>query len=176
MLSVPPGSPRAWPRLGLRTKSRTTAEPTSAAQTLLAWTHLHASLKPNLRRSDCPQGLALPEPAFGGRSTPRPGARFAISSPPIQAAINPEAMQPNRAYWRACWSMPDARGERLTTSHAVNKGPAAPVTEAGTDLGRGWAGMPPAPEMSCAPRQLRLVPHPDIRMTYFRIGSYIKPE
>jgi hypothetical protein len=67
MLSVPPGSPRAWPRLGLRTKSRTTAEPTSAAQTLLAWTHLHASLKPNLRRSDCPQGLALPEPAF-----PRP--------------------------------------------------------------------------------------------------------
>src|SRR6266446_1569274 len=96
---------------------------------------------------------------------PRPGARFAISSPPIRAAINPKAMQPNRAYWRACWSMPDAHRERLITSHAVNKGrryryyvSAAPVTGAGTDLGQGWAGMPPAPEMSCAPRQLRLVP------------------
>src|ERR1700730_16873162 len=96
---------------------------------------------------------------------PRPGARFAISSPPIRAAINPKAMQPNRAYWRACWSMPDARRERLITSHAVKKGrryryyvSAAPVTGAGTDLGQGWAGMPPAPEMSCAPGQLRLVP------------------
>jgi hypothetical protein len=27
-----------------------------------------------------------------------------------------------RAYWPACWSMPDARHERLTTSHAVKKG------------------------------------------------------
>src|ERR1700738_4201457 len=43
---------------------------------------------------------------------PKPGARFAISSPPIRAVINPKAMQPNRAYWQACWSMPDARRER----------------------------------------------------------------
>src|ERR1700731_2470754 len=65
MLSAPPGSPHAWPRLGLRTKPRTTAGATSAAADPSRVAHLHASLKPNLRRSDCPQGSALPGPAPG---------------------------------------------------------------------------------------------------------------
>jgi hypothetical protein len=57
----------------------------------------------------------------------------------------------------------------MPVASAVKKGrryryylSAAPVTGTGTDLGQGWAGMPPAPEMSCAPRQLRFVPHSDV--------------
>ena len=65
MLSAPPGSPHAWPRLGSEPSRGRQRARRARRQTLLAWAHLHASLKPNLRRSDCPQGSALPGPAPG---------------------------------------------------------------------------------------------------------------
>ena len=44
MLSAPPGSPRAWPRLGLRTKPRTTAGATSAAADAFSRGHIYTPL------------------------------------------------------------------------------------------------------------------------------------
>src|SRR5438132_1859612 len=64
MLSALPGSPRVAPPRA-QNQAEDDSRATSAAAALLAWAHLHASLKPNLRRSDCPQGSALPGPAPG---------------------------------------------------------------------------------------------------------------
>jgi site-specific DNA recombinase len=61
----------------------------------------------------------------------------------VPATINTGVKQPSRACWPVL--LVDARGERLTPSHAVKKGrryryyvSAALITEAGTDRAYGW--------------------------------------
>ena len=96
---------------------------------------------------------------------PRPGARFAISSPPLRAVINPKAMQPNRAYWRACWSMPDARREppRRQERAALSLLRLCRAGHRGRNGSRARLGRyaPSSGNVMCA-RQLRLVPETDI--------------
>ena len=62
---------------------------------------------------------------------------------PTRATIGTGRKQPSRACWRGL--LVDARGERLTASHAVKKGrryryyvSAALIADAGTDRAQGW--------------------------------------
>src|SRR5438445_4743353 len=71
-----------------------------------------------------------------------PGPPSGTSSLPIRATIGAELKQPSRAL---AGLLADARGERLTPSHAVKKGRRyryyvsdALITEAGTDRAQGW--------------------------------------
>src|SRR5947207_15233824 len=71
------------------------------------------------------------------------GPLFGTSLQPTRATIGTGRKQPSRACWRGL--LVDARGERLTASHAVKKGrryryyvSGALITEAGTDRPQGW--------------------------------------
>jgi hypothetical protein len=133
MLSAPPGSPRAWPRLGLKTSKPSRGRQRgrrARRQTLLAWAHLRASLKANLRPSDCPQGSAFTRTKHPGAHRcrdlePWSAVRDQLSANASRHQSKSNAAEPSLL--AGCWSMPDARRERLTTSHAV-KGAAIAIT------------------------------------------------
>src|SRR5437764_110396 len=73
----------------------------------------------------------------------RAGPRFGTSSQRTRATIGARRKQPNRACWRACWSMQGESASRHPTP--VKRGrryryyvSAALITDAGTDRAQGW--------------------------------------
>jgi hypothetical protein len=131
MLSAPPGSPRAWPRLGLKTKSRTTAGATSAApdpSRVGTSTRFSQSEFTPVRLPTRVSFYPDQHPALIDAETWSPGARFAISSPPMRAAINPKAMQPSRACLRAAGRCPRPVESDLLGHTPSRKGAAIAIT------------------------------------------------
>src|SRR5438477_6470220 len=110
-------------------------------QILFARSSLHTALEPNLHRPDSAQGSAPSGPAAGAD---RRCELVHCSGPArnqTRATIGTGRTQPSLL----AGLLVDARGERLTPSHAVKRGrryryyvSAALVTEAGTDGAQGW--------------------------------------